>query len=269
MRVAIIVESRLSSRRLPGKALRAIGGETMLGLLIERLKRARLAQVVCVATSTQAEDAAIAELARAKGVAAYRGALDDVLGRVLGAADSVAADLIVEITGDCPLADPLLIDQAIARFLAGGADYAANMLNRLSYPIGLDVQVYPRVLLAAVDRLCADAALRVDVTPYIYRHGERFRLLGLEAPAPLSRPRYRLCVDRQDDLDLVVEITNALGRTDPVFGAREIIGFLDAHPDLAGRNVHADDAFACPRTVGPCQTEVLPLPEHDPRLRAA
>ena len=241
----------------------------MLGLLLDRLKQCRLADVICVATSSEPDDIAIASLAESKGVAAYRGSLDDVLGRVLGALDSVKADVIVEITGDCPLADPLLIDQAIARFLAGGADYVANMLNRLTYPIGMDVQIYSRSLLAGIDLLCVDPTVRVDVTPYIYRHGDRFRLLNLLAPPPLSRPHYRLCVDILEDFEVIDAIHHALGRRGTAYGLAEIIAFLDANPSLARHNLNQAEAFVCPRTIGSLREEVMPIPADDPRLVAA
>ena len=269
MRVGIIVESRLSSRRLPGKALRDLAGAPMLARLIERLKRVRLADTICLATSDRPEDAALESLAGERGVACYSGSLDDVLARVLGAADSVAADIIVGITGDCPLADPRIIDQAIARYRIGGADYVANMLDRLSYPIGLDVQVYSRGLLAAVDALCTDPTKRAHVTPYIYLNGERFRLLGLEAPPALERPHYRLCVDEAVDLEVIGEIYRALAPGNPDFGLAEVVAFLDANPALAGRNVDLPDAFACPRTRGPVRRERLPMPDDDARLNAA
>lgn len=260
MRTAIIVESRLSSRRLPGKALRSIGGEPMLGLLLDRLKRSSLADVICVATSTEPEDGEIAALARSKGVRAYRGSLDDVLGRVLGALDSVAADVIVEITGDCPLADPRLIDQAIARYLAGGADYVTNILGGYTYPIGMDVQIYSRALLAGIDLLCTDPAVRVDVTPYIYWHGEHFRLLNLLAPPPLSRPGYRLCVDVIEDFEVIEAVHGSLGGDGPAYSLAAINAFLDANPALALHNVNQPNAFIVTRPRGPYSAEPMPLP---------
>lgn len=260
MRTAIIVESRLSSRRLPGKALRPIGGEPMLGLLLDRLKRSRRADVICVATSTEPADQEIAALARAKGVESYRGSLDDVLGRVLGALDSVSADVIVEITGDCPLADPRIIDQAIERYLAGGADYVTNILGGYTYPIGMDVQVYSRSLLAGIDLLCTDPAVRVDVTPFIYWHGDRFRLLNLLAPPPLSRSGYRLCVDVLEDFEVIEAVHRALGGDGPAYGLAAINTFLDANPDLARHNLNQPDAFIAPRPKGPYRTEAMPMP---------
>ncbi len=260
MRTAIIVESRLSSRRLPRKALRPIGGEPMLGLLLERLKRSRRADVICVATSSEHADGEIAALAHAKGVEVYRGSLDDVLGRVLGALDSVGADVIVEITGDCPLADPRIIDQAIERYFAGGADYVTNILDGYTYPIGMDVQIYSRALLAGIDMLCTNPAVRVDVTPYVYWHGERFRLLNLLAPPPLSRPGYRLCVDVIEDFEVIEAVDCALGGDGPAYGLAAINRFLDANPALARHNLNQPDAFIAPRPKGPYRAEVMPLP---------
>ena len=54
----------------------------------------------------------------------------DVLDRVLRAAESMAADLIVETTGDCPLIDPAVVDQVIETFLTNQVDYCANVLTQ-------------------------------------------------------------------------------------------------------------------------------------------
>ena len=247
-RTAIIVESRKSSKRLPGKNLKPILGRPMVCRLLERLKRCRTADVVCVATSTDPSDAPLEAAAREEGVRCYRGSLDDVLERSLQAAKSVGADTMVEITGDCPLADPGIIDAAVRRFARGDADYVCNVLDRLSFPIGFDVQVYKTKDLESIARLTQDPYDRVNVTPYFYRHPELYRLLNLLAPKALDRPRYRLCVDHPEDFEVVSALYEALYPQKPDFDARHIIAHMDAHPDLATRNTWREDSFTFPKS---------------------
>jgi len=251
----------MGSTRLPGKHMRPLRGRPMFARLLERLKRSRAADTICLATTNKSEDDLLEAWALESGVMCYRGSVDDVLGRVLGAARHCDADVIAEITGDCPLADPALIDQAIFRHDLGDADYVANILDRLTYPTGFDVQVYRTDLLAEVDGLCLDPDQRVDVTPYIYGHGDHYRLLNLEAPPELNRPEYRLCVDYPEDLAVISEIYDALHPTKAEFGALDIVAMLDARPELAQRNTLVSDAFACPDSGGAAVHERMPLPD--------
>jgi spore coat polysaccharide biosynthesis protein SpsF len=259
MRVAAIVESRMTSRRLPGKNLKPILGRPMVSRLMERLRRSALIDVVCLATSVDASDAPLETVAKAEGVACHRGSLEDVLDRVLAAARSVEADAIVEITGDCPLADPGIIDAAIRRYQRGDVDYVINVLDRLTFPVGFDVQVYGVSLLAEVARLASDPGDRVDVTPFIYHHADRYRVLNLLAPPELDRPQYRLCVDYPEDFEVVTAVYEALYPRTPAFTAFDMMAFLDAHPQIARRNTGREDAFGIPASVGPVHHEVMTL----------
>jgi spore coat polysaccharide biosynthesis protein SpsF len=258
-RVVALVESRMTSRRLPGKNFKPILGRPMLARLLERLRRARSVDAICLATSVDPSDAVLEELAHGEGIACHRGSLEDVLDRVLGAARSVNGDVIVEITGDCPLVDPQVIDAAVARYLRGDADYVANVLNRLTFPIGFDVQIYGVPLLAETATLTSDPEDRVNVTPYIYHHPERYRLLNLQAPPELARPFYRLCVDHPEDFEVITAVYEALYPRNPAFSGRDVIAFLDQHPELVGRNNQRPDAFECPQVPGPLREEVLAL----------
>jgi spore coat polysaccharide biosynthesis protein SpsF len=259
MRVVATVQSRMGSQRLPGKNMLPILGRPMVARLIERLRRARRVDDVCLATTTEPADDVLVELAADEGVAWYRGSVDDVLDRVLGAAKSRRADVVVEITGDCPLVDPAIADAAIERYLRGDVDYAANVLDRLTFPQGFDVQVYATALLEEISRLTDDFHDRNNVTPFIYRHPDRYRVLNLCAPRELDRPGYRLLVDYPEDLEVVEEVYSALYPRDPEFDAFDIVRFLDVRPELVARNTAREDAFEFPRAGGPIRHEVLEL----------
>ncbi len=229
----------------------------MLGRLIDRLKCCQSLDVICVATSVDPSDAPLEDFAKAEGIQCYRGSLEDVLGRVLNAGRAMNADLMVEVTGDCPLVDPGIIDAAVTRYRQGGADYLINVLDKLSFPIGFDVQVYRMDLLEEISQLTNDPYDRVNVTPYFYRNGEKYRTINLLAPPELDRPRYRLCVDYPEDFDLVAAVYENLLPAKPDFDAFDIVQFLDAHPELAASNVNRDDSFLFPVSRGGIRHEVL------------
>lgn len=237
MKIVATIEARMESSRLPGKTLAPILGRPMLEMLIERLRRARRVDQVVVATTDRPADQAIEDLARRLGVGCFRGSSDDVLDRVLKAAQAHAADLIVEMTGDCPLLDPAVIDEAIAVFLAGQFDYVSNHLPR-TFPLGLDTQVFPVRVLAEVAALTQDPADRENVSLYIYEHPERYRLGQFEAPVEIRRPEFRLTVDTQEDLDLVRQIYERLYPAKPDFSVYDVVELLDRRPELAALNRH-------------------------------
>lgn len=231
MRIVATIEARMESSRLPGKTLGPILGRPMLELLIERVRRARRVDEVVVATTDHAADQPIEDLARRLGVGCFRGSSDDVLDRVLKAAQAHRADLMVELTGDCPLLDPEVIDQVIALFLSGGYDYVSNALTR-TYPRGLDTQVFPTRVLEEVAGLTQDPADRENVSLYIYEHPERYRLGNLEAPPELRHPEFRLTVDTAEDLALIREIYQGLYPGKPEFALADVIRLLQQQPEL-------------------------------------
>jgi spore coat polysaccharide biosynthesis protein SpsF len=227
--VLAILQARMSSTRLPGKVLRPILGEPMLGRQIERLRRARRLARIVVATSRRADDDAIDAYCRSLGVDCFRGDLDDVLGRFLGALQAFGpVETFVRLTADCPLADPDLIDQVIASHFETGADYSSVSLN-WTFPKGLDVEVCQTAALRRADR-AAVGADREHVTAYIYRPGAEppFRINAVDRHPPL---RYRWTVDTPEDFAFVTAVYQALYPADPNFTSEDVLAWQARHPD--------------------------------------
>lgn len=225
----------MTSTRLPGKVLADAEGAPMLSRMIDRLLRVPGLDGIVVATTTNATDDPIADLASARGVGCWRGSEYDVLSRVLEAATDTGADVIVELTGDCPLIDPSIVSQTMRHYFSTGADYVSNVLTR-SYPIGMDTQVFSRRVLADVARRTDNATDREHVSLYIYRHPEIYSLSNLAAPAELDRPDVRLTLDTSEDLALIRAVFAALLTRGADFGLADILGFLDANPAVAALN---------------------------------
>lgn len=236
-RIVATVEARTGSSRLPGKVLAEVCGAPMLEHILRRLARSRRLDAICVATTRDPADDAVAALAARVGVACYRGCTEDVLDRVVRAGRTCRADILVEITGDCAVIDPTVVDRVIEVYLQGGYDYVSNVM-RLTYPPGIDAQVFSLALLEQVAALTRDPEDREHVTRYIYRRPERFRCLNVEAPAALTRPTLRLMVDYPEDLEFVRRVYGALYPRNPAFGLEEILDLVDRDPGLARINGH-------------------------------
>lgn len=217
-----ILQARMTSSRLPGKVMAPVLGEPMIGRQIERLRRSVQIDRLIVATSAEPSDDALAAYCLSLGLGVVRGALDDVLGRFATAlADHPDADVVVRLTADCPLADPVVIDAVIARHHAAGADYTSNTLGTRTYPHGLDAEVVRAEVLLQAARLADDPYEREHVTPYIYRRPEVFRLAGVRRRRSLARLRWT--VDVADDLAFVRGVYASLYAHDPAFTSEAII----------------------------------------------
>jgi spore coat polysaccharide biosynthesis protein SpsF len=212
-----ILQARMTSSRLPGKVMAPVLGEPMIGRQIERLRRSARIDKLMVATSADASDDDLAAYCQGLGVEVFRGSLDDVLGRFCAALSrNLEATAVVRLTADCPLADPELIDKVIAHHHEAGADYTSNTLGTRTYPHGLDTEVVrPECLYDANDRY-----EREHVTPFIYRHPERFRLAGVARHQSLAKLRWT--VDVAEDLAFVRDVYARLYPFDPAFGTDAI-----------------------------------------------
>jgi len=171
--VVAVVQARSGSSRLPNKVLADMGGMPMLAFQLHRLRP--LGVPVVVATSDLPGDDDVAAVASAAGAEVVRGSEADVLSRFVLALDTHPAEVVVRLTGDCPLTDPAIVAAVVDTHRSTGADYTSNVLPR-SYPKGLDVEVIAPAALREADRLATAGPDREHVTPYLYRHPERYRL---------------------------------------------------------------------------------------------
>lgn len=235
MKIIATIEARMASSRLPGKILKDVLGKPMLERMIERVKRSKLIHDVVVATTVDPGDQITEDACKAMGARCFRGSNDDVLLRVLEAAKANQADLIVELTGDCPLIDPGIIDQVIQLYLDHDYDYTSNLLDR-SFPRGTEVQVFSVKVLDEVNRITQDPADHEHVSLYIYEHPEKFKLGTLSAPPEFVRPGIRLTVDLPQDLELIRQVYQRLYPAKPDFSLRDILALLDTDPALAQIN---------------------------------
>ena len=234
MRLAIL-QARMTSTRLPGKVLKDILGKPMLSRQLERVRRARLIDKLVVATSNDCSDDAIASLCATDGVDCFRGSLTDVLDRYYQCAANYSPSLIVRLTGDCPLADPSIIDGAIHQHEQEQNDFTSTT-RQPSFPDGVDVEIASPKTLEAAWKEADEVFEREHVMPFIWRRPERFRLGHYRNERDLSHLRWT--VDRPEDLELVLTIYRALYPRNPEFTWHDVLELVTERPELTQLNGH-------------------------------
>jgi spore coat polysaccharide biosynthesis protein SpsF len=235
-RIIASIEARMSSSRLPGKVLAPIYGEPAIQRLLVRLRRCKRLDGIILATTTSQADDALQQWAERNSLAYYRGSEQDVLGRVVAAQRQMDGEIVVEVTGDCILLDPELVDMAIDTFLANECDLLTNVRTR-SYPMGEIVQVFTLQALEEVEATIDDPEVREHVSLYFYQHPERYRIINLVAPARWTAPDYRFHLDYPQDLQFLEAIHSRLVPTyGDGFGIEEVMNILRAEPHLAEIN---------------------------------
>lgn len=230
----------MGSGRLPGKVLLEIKGKPVLEILIERLSKSKYIDQIIIAATENPLDQKIEQLAERLGIFIFRGSEEDVLGRVVNAVEAVNGDIIVEITGDCPLIDPEVVDYVIREYLehfpefdyVTNIGYVGNEVREI--PIGMDVRVFSFSELKRISEITTDKEDREHVSLYFFRDGKNFyKLFNVRTPQKWKRDYSpRLALDTKEDFEFIEKIYEALSEDNAEFSLEDILNFLDKNKKL-------------------------------------
>lgn len=226
--VGLIVQARMGSTRLPGKVMLPIGNISLIEMLLRRVSQSQLVDKIVLATSCAEEDNVLVDLVQRLGFDVFRGHPKDVQSRYIGAAQEYGFDVIVRITGDCPLIDPGLIDECIELFFKSEADYCSN-IDPPCYPDGLDVEVFSRLSLE-------------HSAPFSTSYAKEHVTANLRSDLGVTRlslltnydgSQHRWTIDEPDDYRFLLELYKALGQNLLSMDWRAIAAFLDDNLNLS------------------------------------
>jgi len=226
----------MGSTRLPGKVLKEVAGEPMLKYQLDRVRRSTLLDKIIVATSTLKQDDVIEEFCIQNGIECFRGSQNDVLDRYYQCAKLHDPEMIVRLTADCPLSDPMVIDAVIKLFIDTNADYAANTVppERSKYPDGSDVEVFGMKALERAHRDALNMKDREHVTFFFWKYDNGFKIVQLDNDKDYSQ--YRFTVDYAEDLEVVEYIIKELKKRNSFGYLKEIIDIIDSNPEVKAKN---------------------------------
>ncbi len=234
--VLAIIQARMGGSRLPGKmALPMVHGKGALELMAERVRKCRKIDKLIVATTVNPSDGKIVEICDRIKVECFRGSEDDVLDRFYQAYRNAGGNfnVIVRLTGDCPLHDPAVIDKVVGAFLESGSDCVTNV-DPPTYPDGLDTEVFTS---KALEKAWSDAKMksqREHVTQYIRNSPDIFRKTNVANDTDLSSLRWTL--DEESDYKMIKAVYENLYDRNPAFGMKDVLDFLSNHPEIEGLN---------------------------------
>jgi glutamate-1-semialdehyde 2,1-aminomutase len=233
MKIVALVQARMGSTRLPNKVMKTVAGIPMIELLLTRLARAKEVDQIIVATSIDERNLPLVEHIRKLGYTCEQGSENDVLDRYVQAAKKHQANVIVRITGDCPLVDPDLVDEVIRGFKAADVDYYSN-INPPTYPDGLDIEVFRFEALKQASLETRDPFDREHVTPFLRKPGQ-FKTAAIQHSQDLSALRWT--VDEPADFAVIEKVFQTFHpRTD--FTWAEVLNLQLQRPDLFNINQH-------------------------------
>lgn len=233
--IAVIIQARTGSTRLPGKVMKELCGKTVLAHDIERVSQAKMVDEIIIATTTHDSDDVIVQEAERLGVKVFRGSEDDVLSRYYFAAKEAEADVVVRITSDCPLIDPVILDDIIRVFLDGSYDIVTNAGNDLSkrtFPRGLDAEVFSFEMLETAHLKAVETYQREHVTPYIYENAKSVFYYQND----VDYSKYRWTLDTEEDWLLISAIYQRLYHGEHNFYFKDILSVMEENPELYNIN---------------------------------
>lgn len=233
MKILAIVQARMESTRFPGKVMKPVNEKKLIEILLHRLSNSKMIDKIVVATSNDESNLGLKDFVNSLGFSCEIGSQDNVLERYVNVGKKYNADVIVRITGDCPLIDFNIVDLCIKKYLALKVNYLSNTLTP-TYPDGMDVEVIEFDTLAESLTQTRDSFDLEHVTPYI-RNSDQYSKYSLEGVEDYSS--IRLTVDLPEDLAMISKIIEHFHpRLD--FNLDEIVNFTKQYPELLEINSH-------------------------------
>ncbi len=227
MKSVAVIQARVSSTRLPGKALKDLCGHPLIFHVIERAKKIRGIDQVILATGERPENQPLVEIAKSMGISHFTGSENDVLGRFQESVKNISCDYVIRITGDNPFTDNYSASMALDYSIKVNADhcYIAGI------PVGTGVEIIKKTALEKAYKNGLKPHHREHVTPYIKENPRLFKLVKYTAETENPFPNLRLTVDTDEDFTLAEVLYKALYKGKPLT-LTEVLNYVKMNPSI-------------------------------------
>ena len=219
----IIVQARLSSKRLPNKVLKKINGKPLIKFLFDRIKTIFDPNQILLATSDKKSEDPLIDFCNSQKINFFRGPLNNVAKRMYDAAKNMNAKAFVRISGDSPLIDPSIILKGVGLYKSGSYDLITNIFPR-SYPVGQSVEIIRTDSLGNILSNNLTLSEKEHVTKFFYRNHKNFNIKNYNLNTDLSN--IRLVVDTPNDFKNIKKIINNMANSHKTLGYKEIIDLI-------------------------------------------
>ncbi len=219
----------MGSTRLPGKIALPFGDTTILGFMLERLKFSKFQENIIVLTTEEGIDDTTEEIAKKNGVNVFRGSTNDLIQRYLKAAKLHNLDIIVRLTGDCPLIDSKILDLMVDLFLYnyGRIEFLTNCFQR-TFARGMDIEIFTLSLLEKLDSICHLPYEREHIVPYVEENAREFKFF--EYPNERNDSKYRLTIDTIEDYETLKSCISYF--SSKKFSYNDLVQMIERNPSI-------------------------------------
>jgi spore coat polysaccharide biosynthesis protein SpsF len=225
MRIIATIEARMNSSRLPGKVLMKVKKKTFLEILINRLKKIKILDEIVLCTTKNTIDNKLIDAAKASKIQYYRGSENNVLGRVFSAAKKFKANVIIQITADCPIIDYKLILKALLIYKKKKYDCVSNCFIR-SFPDGMDVNIISYNALKKSFLSAKKKKYKEHVSMFIKENPKKFKIKNIIASKKNYWPQLGVTLDEYKDYLLLKKIINYFDKKKNFFDCADIINIV-------------------------------------------
>lgn len=237
MKTGFLITARMKSTRLPKKLTMKIHNREIIAWLIDRLKQCQRLNEIVITTSSNPQDKILCQIAKRENIKCFEGSEDDVLERLYMAAKKYELDYIINITGDCPLVSFDFIDQILATYEKSNADLITTFkLPHGFYIYGIKISALEKVLEIKNE-------VDTEIWGAYFTETGLFDVIDLDIPPDLQRKNYRLTLDYPEDYDFFKAVFSGLGKETYKKSTKEIIEFLDTHPEIVQINSHCEELY--------------------------
>ena len=242
MKYGIIIQARLSSKRLPGKVLKKINGKALIELQVERLSYFIKNIPIIVATSNSSSDKKLVEFCKRKKINVFTGPLNNVVKRFVQCCDSYNLDSFVRVGGDDPLIDPDCCIKLIQMHKRKYHDliYASH---RKGWPYGAAAELISVKALKKVLSISKNKEDLEHTIPFFFNNQKMFKIKKCFSPKSIRRDKYFLSIDYKEDFRIVKEVVKNIGKKSIYFEFKKMINFMDNNKNLLNINKHLQTGF--------------------------
>lgn len=203
MDLIAIIQSRMTSKRYPGKMLAPFLGKPVLANVVNRIKTSKVNPLIILATSEEYTDDPLAQYAKHIGIEVVRGSHDDVMARFALTLDKFNCEAFFRVCGDSPLLIPSLFDKAASVYNQSVYDLVTNVFPR-TFPSGMSIELLNTKKFIELEKKIKTKQEREHITQYYYDKNKDFRIYNIECNRILD-PHLKLALDEVGDLKKIEE----------------------------------------------------------------
>ena len=236
MKTAFLITARLKSTRLPKKILLEVAGKPLIVHMLDRIKNAMSIDKIIICTSTNPQDEPLEEIAAQENVHCFRGSEEDVLVRLLEAAQSHGLKYFANITADCPMMDPFLIDRAVLEYQKADVDLLKYDDSNADLPFNCYL-----IKVSALEKVCRQKKeTNTEVWMKYFTENSDLNILNLDVEDPYRHEILKTSLDYPEDYEFIKCVFSALYQPGTIFSMLDIIDLVKRRPDILNINANVD-----------------------------